>query len=130
MNAVSIPGSEELEVLSPSCIEIVQDYVPPIGISEKNLIHTPKRHKKRCMGDPLNLVLDILASYSEATRRLFLDRLRHFELWSGDQDDIPSPSFCTSPPGLRLTLDGFNVYQVRIHGGSSVKLGLEPATRR
>ncbi|GBO34181.1 hypothetical protein AVEN_116923-1 [Araneus ventricosus] len=24
MNAVSIPGSEELEVLSPSCIEIVQ----------------------------------------------------------------------------------------------------------
>ncbi|GBN99471.1 hypothetical protein AVEN_6183-1 [Araneus ventricosus] len=25
MNAVSIPGSEELEVLSPSCIEIVQD---------------------------------------------------------------------------------------------------------
>ncbi|GBL78566.1 hypothetical protein AVEN_65167-1 [Araneus ventricosus] len=25
MNAVSIPGSEELEVLSPSCIEIVQE---------------------------------------------------------------------------------------------------------
>ncbi|GBM36503.1 hypothetical protein AVEN_136796-1, partial [Araneus ventricosus] len=24
MNAVSIPASEELEVLSPSCIEIVQ----------------------------------------------------------------------------------------------------------
>ncbi|GBM97275.1 hypothetical protein AVEN_128807-1, partial [Araneus ventricosus] len=24
MNAVPIPGSEELEVLSPSCIEIVQ----------------------------------------------------------------------------------------------------------
>ncbi|GBO38064.1 hypothetical protein AVEN_174368-1, partial [Araneus ventricosus] len=24
MNAVSIPGSEELDVLSPSCIEIVQ----------------------------------------------------------------------------------------------------------
>ncbi|GBN64116.1 hypothetical protein AVEN_117524-1, partial [Araneus ventricosus] len=24
MNAVSIPGSEESEVLSPSCIEIVQ----------------------------------------------------------------------------------------------------------
>ncbi|GBN77650.1 hypothetical protein AVEN_131335-1 [Araneus ventricosus] len=28
MNAVSIPGSEELEVLSPSCIEIVQDGAP------------------------------------------------------------------------------------------------------
>ncbi|GBM91730.1 hypothetical protein AVEN_136461-1 [Araneus ventricosus] len=27
MNAVSIPGSEELEVLSSSCIEIVQDYL-------------------------------------------------------------------------------------------------------
>ncbi|GBM67424.1 hypothetical protein AVEN_219231-1 [Araneus ventricosus] len=26
MNAVSIPGSEELEVLSPSCIEIVQGF--------------------------------------------------------------------------------------------------------
>ncbi|GBO16547.1 hypothetical protein AVEN_45102-1, partial [Araneus ventricosus] len=24
MSAISIPGSEELEVLSPSCIEIVQ----------------------------------------------------------------------------------------------------------
>ncbi|GBN04188.1 hypothetical protein AVEN_35689-1, partial [Araneus ventricosus] len=32
-----------------------KDYVPPIGLSGRNLIHTPNRHKKRCMGDPLYL---------------------------------------------------------------------------
>ncbi|GBL84313.1 hypothetical protein AVEN_118682-1 [Araneus ventricosus] len=31
MNAVSVPGSEELEVLSPSCIEIVQRPLWPKG---------------------------------------------------------------------------------------------------
>ncbi|GBO29296.1 Cadherin-87A, partial [Araneus ventricosus] len=35
MNAVSIPGSEELEVLSPSCIEIVQDTAVGTTLLEK-----------------------------------------------------------------------------------------------
>ncbi|GBM86842.1 hypothetical protein AVEN_225063-1 [Araneus ventricosus] len=35
MTAVSIPGSEELEVLSPSCIEIVQADTTPINLQFK-----------------------------------------------------------------------------------------------
>ncbi|GBO03417.1 hypothetical protein AVEN_124530-1 [Araneus ventricosus] len=34
MTAVSILGSEELEVLAPSCIEIVQESVSPIEFNE------------------------------------------------------------------------------------------------
>ncbi|GBM84181.1 hypothetical protein AVEN_61029-1 [Araneus ventricosus] len=43
MNAVSIPGSEELEVLSPSCIEIVQhthSYGEENELGSKKYMHT------------------------------------------------------------------------------------------
>ncbi|GBM92384.1 hypothetical protein AVEN_213223-1 [Araneus ventricosus] len=40
MNAVSIPGSEEFEVLSPSCIEIVQKRPP----QNKDASSKPRRH--------------------------------------------------------------------------------------
>ncbi|GBL92308.1 hypothetical protein AVEN_35851-1 [Araneus ventricosus] len=40
MNAVSIPGSEEFEVLSPSCVEIVQDKITFNG-AKKTWITVP-----------------------------------------------------------------------------------------
>ncbi|GBM86745.1 hypothetical protein AVEN_198514-1 [Araneus ventricosus] len=53
MNAVSIPGSEELEVLSPSCIEIVQesrsgDYsrVSPCDVTPVRKLYKPEVPKQ------------------------------------------------------------------------------------
>ncbi|GBM63668.1 hypothetical protein AVEN_253132-1 [Araneus ventricosus] len=48
------------------------------------------------------------------------------------EDDIgdPSPNFHYTPAGGRVTLEGFNLYQARRHGGSSVQSCLEPATIR
>ncbi|GBM58546.1 Serine/threonine-protein phosphatase 2A regulatory subunit beta isoform [Araneus ventricosus] len=46
------------------------DYVSPIGVSGRNLIHTPKRRKKRWMGDPL--YLDVPPSEQE---ELFIRKL-------------------------------------------------------
>ncbi|GBO25613.1 hypothetical protein AVEN_63522-1 [Araneus ventricosus] len=42
MNAVSIPGSEELEVLSPSCIEIVES--PDLAPSDFRLFGPLEKH--------------------------------------------------------------------------------------
>ncbi|GBN36415.1 hypothetical protein AVEN_167237-1 [Araneus ventricosus] len=55
--AVEDPWREQPDRGGPtdSRLGLNPDYVPPIGVSGRNLIHTPKRHRKRCMGDPLYL---------------------------------------------------------------------------
>ncbi|GBN88583.1 hypothetical protein AVEN_80092-1 [Araneus ventricosus] len=51
MNAVSIPGSEELEVLSPSCIEIVQSRPRP-----RERMPAAESHPASVMYKPLGLI--------------------------------------------------------------------------
>ncbi|GBL82895.1 hypothetical protein AVEN_106409-1 [Araneus ventricosus] len=71
----------------------------------------------------------ILISHFEATRGLFWDGPRNFELWSDDEDDTradTSPPNCrTKPAGALLTQVRFNEYHVHKNGGSA-ELGFEP----
>ncbi|GBO30294.1 hypothetical protein AVEN_112905-1, partial [Araneus ventricosus] len=52
---------ESFGEIDPVGFILRKDYVPPIGVLGRNLIHTLKRHKKRCMGDPLYLVQRLLS---------------------------------------------------------------------
>ncbi|GBM91507.1 hypothetical protein AVEN_118225-1 [Araneus ventricosus] len=91
MNAVSIPGSEELEVLSPSCIEIVQYRV----ISLNNSTFTGI-----CIG-----LLDYLHW------PLGLHRLASWITWIGLLDNMDSPP---GLPGLAfwITWIGLHVQSI------------------
>ncbi|GBM99051.1 Beta-hexosaminidase subunit beta [Araneus ventricosus] len=74
MNAVSIPGSEELEILSPSCIEIVQGERSPPG--------SPWPLPKSWERSPTQLTIDPEMFYMSSNAKgcdVILEGLRRYE---------------------------------------------------
>ncbi|GBM56056.1 hypothetical protein AVEN_123199-1 [Araneus ventricosus] len=87
MNAVSIPGSEELEVLSPSCIEIVQgccDNSTGTVINDKLAMHPALPEEIRpVIGNVANTIISPLLYSPEGSENQLLipiyDRDSHRE---------------------------------------------------
>ncbi|GBN72810.1 hypothetical protein AVEN_159036-1 [Araneus ventricosus] len=102
MNAVSIPGSEEFEVLSPSCIEIVQLEGKKSGnISEINV-------------EEFLTADDDLIVFAGFTEEDILSEITD-EMENDDEDTDPSQSLLPSQEALQLVEFIQAFFQVFIH---------------
>ncbi|GFY05902.1 hypothetical protein TNCV_4405671 [Trichonephila clavipes] len=106
-----------------------QVYRPPFGIVSKFEETLPAQvsysllyHGSKLRG-PLPITFMFRHSVTGYWRPNIVN-LNHGQVtWTKPELTAPSPNFYTTPTGVRLSHDRFNVHQPPLHGGSSVALG-------